>query len=98
MKKAILIATLCLPLLTGCGILEIFKKPDPPVITEKVVQVDPKLLEACKPLARLIIQQGASNVESILLDNIALNAELYAECAMKQDNSVIMLKKFGNIK
>lgn len=98
MKKAYLIIVLCLPMLTGCALFDFFKKPDPPVITDKVVQIDPKLLEPCAPLVTLVIPQGASDKEPFFIDNLGQNASIYAECAKKQDASILIIKKFGNIK
>lgn len=98
MKKAYLIIVLCLPMLTGCALFDFFKKPDPPVITDKVVQIDPKLLEPCAPLARLEIPQDTTNKEVFFIDNIGNNATIYAECAKKHEASVVVIKKLGNIK
>ena len=93
MKKLILCGLLCLPLFTGCAFLDCLKKPDPQIPPTRVINIDPKLLQACATLNK----QPVATVEDVLLENIDLYGQ-YALCARKQDDSVRALKEIGNIK
>lgn len=96
MKKALSIIILCLPLLTGCGLLNFFKKSDPPIITEKVVVVDPKLLQPCDPLVTLVIPQGTQNKDPYLVENLTTNATIYANCRDSNDAKAAYIRKVTN--
>lgn len=96
MKKAVISIVLAVPLVTGCGVLDFFKKKDAPIITDKRVNVDPKLLEPCKPLVTLSIPLGTKDPAPYLLDNLAANVELFDECSKKQDASILVIRKFSN--
>lgn len=100
MKKALFSIVLCLPLLTGCAFLDFFKKRDEPVIPQqRVVHIDPKLLEPCKPLIKLEkVDPKAVDFGNQVLTNLAANAQIYSECAKKQDGSIVLIKEFANLK
>lgn len=76
-------------LLSGCSI---FKKDAIVPPPEKVVQIDPRVLELCEPLNGL---SEEATFEDLLATTV-FNFELYNACAQKQRNSVILLKKFAN--
>ena len=76
--------------LTGCAC---FKKPDVPALPpEKVVNIDPRVLEYCDLLAE--------DVKVVIFeDAILAYADLstkYGICANKQAASVKLLKQFSN--
>lgn len=58
---------------------------------EKVVHIDPYNLEPCLPIIRL--EEGSNELE-VSIKNI----EIYADCKNRQNNSIILLKKFSNYK
>lgn len=87
MNKIILI--LALVLLVGCSLLKKDAIVPPP---ERTVHIDPRVLELCEPLNRLPEQ---ASFEDLLATTVA-NFEIYNNCALKQRNSVILLKKFAN--
>lgn len=95
MKKALLISVLVLPLLTGCGLF--FKKPEQNVvIPTRTINVEPKLLEPCPPLATLVVPQGTSDPYLLVLDNVAANSAIYAKCRDDKDALVKIIKDISN--
>lgn len=84
---AILIAAF---MLSGCPW---FTKPDA-TVPEKVVKLDPRVLEACKPL--IGIPDNASFED--LMGASYTNFQLYYDCKAKQDASIVLLKQFSNYK
>ncbi len=66
---------------------------DEPVIADptREVNIDPKALQACKPLQPL----GAATFES-LLETHKENTIIYYDCKAKQDTSIKLLKEFAN--
>ena len=77
--------------LTGCGL---FKKTDVPTVeTTKTLVIDPKLLQPCQ----LLNTTSLVTFEDVVLaySDIAVK---YTNCANKQQNSVNLIKEFGNIK
>jgi uncharacterized protein YceK len=93
----ILLALLVLFSLSGCASMKeaICGKEDIVVPENKKIHVDPKLLEACKPL--LTMTQPTPTWEDYLLLT-GDNAILYAECRKKQDSSIKFLKELSNAK
>lgn len=87
MKKLLII--LCLAFLFGCTTT----KPSSPVIVDKKVYIDSSMLVPCPLLEVTTI----FTIEEALLENIDLFLK-YALCARKQDDSIKLLKEFGNIK
>jgi hypothetical protein len=79
---------------TGCATL-VDKICKDALITEKVVQVDPRALEECKELVRL---PDRSATFSDVLTNTTENAIIYYECKSKQRDSILLIKRFANIK
>lgn len=59
---------------------------------EKVVHIDARALEPCEELIKL--PENASFED--LLGVTVTNFEIYNACAIKQNNSIILLKKFSN--
>lgn len=59
---------------------------------EKVVHIDARALEPCEPLVKLPDNASFEELISITVSNF----ELYSVCVIKQDNSIILLKKFSN--
>lgn len=84
MNKLILI----LVLLAGCAAPKDAIVPPP----ERTVHIDPRVLELCDPLINLSEQ---ASFDDLLATTVA-NFEIYNNCALKQRNSVILLKKFAN--
>lgn len=77
--------------LTGCAC---FKKPDDVVIdTPKVANINAKVLEPCA----LLPETGAIKTFEEVLDAYGNLASLYGTCAVKQNNSIVVIKQFGNI-
>lgn len=76
-------------LLFGCATKDAIVVPP-----EKVVRIDPRALELCEALSILPEQASFEDLLTITIGNI----ELYANCANRQKNSVILLKQFSNIK
>ncbi|CAB4134063.1 hypothetical protein UFOVP273_9 [uncultured Caudovirales phage] len=93
MKIKYLIIAILLSLIVGCGTFS--KKSEPTISTVKQVQLDPKVLEPCQPLQTLA---ASAPQFSDVLDNVATNSKIYADCKGKQDTSIELLKKFANIK
>lgn len=90
--KIILALTLSI-FLTGCAC---FKKPDPPFIPpEKVVNIDSKVLELCGLLKEDI---NLSSFDQYILTEYPQIVRQYTDCAIKQSNSVKLIKQLGNIK
>lgn len=75
-------------ILIGCA----HTPPGPTIAIDKVVHIDPRALQACEPLVGL---NSITSFEDILNTSIQ-NMEIYADCKGKQDNSIILLKKFSN--
>lgn len=97
MKKALLIMLLSISLLQGCALFQ-RKNPDA-IITEKVVNIDPKALEPCSSLIKLDTISPDEDLSSALfkvLEVSTKNIEIASDCARKQDASIAILKKFAN--
>jgi hypothetical protein len=80
-------------LLAGCA----SKPPVPDAVLppkEKVVYIDPRMLELCDPLQNL---PAESNFEEVLAVTIN-NFEVYTACSAKQSRAVRLLRKFSNQK
>ncbi len=88
MKKTVLIGILCLPLLTGCSVLDFFQKPD----SGRQVQVDPKLLQPCQPLDNLV----NTSDEGVAEHHIRTIAA-YGVCAKQQDSSIKAIRTLANL-
>lgn len=73
--------------LHGCATKDAIVPPP-----EKIVHIDPRVLESCEPLNKL--PENASFED--LLSTTVVNFEIYNACAQKQKNSAILLKKFSN--
>jgi hypothetical protein len=87
MNKWILI----LLLLTGCATVIPDAVLPPP---EKVVRIDPRILELCEPLRNLPETATFDDVLTVTLANF----ELYVACSTKQSRAVKLLKEFSNYK
>ena len=96
MKKAILIAVITVPMLTGCGFLQKFlgkdEKVEPPAVNSKVV-VDPKLLQSCAKLDQLPPDPTFDDIAHHYISTIGL----YGECSSKQEDSIKTIRKLANI-
>lgn len=93
MKIRVLFITLFVSALTGCGFLS--KNPTPlPAATANTVAVDPKLLQACPDLPRILPQ--ATLLEQAE-HHIAVIG-LYGTCAQQQEAGVKAIKSLANIK
>lgn len=79
--------------LGGCGSLAQYCKDA--LITEKTVIIDPRSLAECKDLKTL--PEGKVTFADVLA-NTTENAIVYAECRDNQHNSILLIKKFANIK
>lgn len=91
MKNRILIALALVLFLNGCALFQ--KKISPIVPPDKAVNIDPKVLEPCKPLVPLAA--SATEFTDILM-NTAINSKIYAECKGKQDTSIVIIKQLTN--
>lgn len=91
MKYAIILALL----LSGCGTIEKYCKEVILVDPKETVQVDPRALEECKDLA--LLPDKNVTFEAVL-SNVAENSVIYSECRNKQSNSIVIIKRFANIK
>ena len=87
MKKLFLIA--CLLILTGCANWNFYKNSEP-VIVDKQINFDPKLLQPCATLVNTPILV----IEDLLLENLELYKQ-YALCARKQQDSINILQQLG---
>lgn len=58
---------------------------------EKVVHIDPRILEPCGDL--LLLENPDDELEITIK-----NFEIFADCKRKQNNSIILLKQFSNYK
>lgn len=87
MNKLLLI--ILASILIGCATTQ---PPGPTIVIDKVVHIDPRALQACEPLVGL---NSVASFEDILATSVQ-NMEIYADCKGKQDNSIILLKKFSN--
>jgi hypothetical protein len=81
-------------LLTGCASLKEKFCADA-IVPEKTVQIDPRALEECKEL--VLLPANNPTFEGVLV-NTSANAVIYAECKNKQHDSILLIKKFANIK
>lgn len=96
MKKALLISVLLVSLLQGCAFDSYFCQRDA-TVPEKTVKLDPKVLEPCTGLIPLPATFSTDPFGDILA-NVQANADAYAVCSKKQDDSIVLLKKFANTK
>lgn len=78
--------------LQGCSLLN--KRPEPPPITTNVIQIDSEALQPCVDLPE---NSAPTTFEESLERYIGLG-ELYGKCAIRQNGSIKILKKIGNIK
>lgn len=78
--------------LTGCGTTKIPDAVLPP--EEKIVRIDPRILELCEPLKNL---PEKATFEDVLLVTLS-NFEIYSACSVKQSRAVKLLKEFSNYK
>lgn len=62
------------------------------------VKLNPRSLEPCAPLRAVKLPENGEDGFLYFLENHTANANMYAECASKQNNSIILLKRFANIK
>lgn len=77
--------------LQGCVL---FKKPDPIINTPAVVSIDSEILQLC-PLLKENTLVDTFEDALVVYGDLAI---AYGNCAKKQENSVKLLKQFGNIK
>lgn len=92
MKRYILL--LFLLVLSGCASLKEQFCADA-IVPEKVVKIDPRSLEECRDL--VLLPANNPTFEGVLV-NTANNAVIYTECKNKQHDSILLIKKFANIK
>lgn len=94
MNKLLAVLTLALAL-TGCASINeaICGKPDIIVPENKTINVDPKLLEPCKPLAEATMPNPTFEDYLLLIGD---NAVAYTDCRNKQNASILFLKKVAN--
>ena len=79
--------------LTGCSW---FKKPDKPFVPpDTKVNIDTKVLEPCSLLKEDI---KLTTFDEYLLVEYPQIVKQYTDCAIKQSNSVKLIKQLGNIK
>lgn len=79
--------------LVGCAC---FKKPEPPFIPpDTKVNIDTKILEPCSLLKENI---NLVTFDQYLLVEYPQVVKQYTDCALKQSDSVKLIKQLGNIK
>lgn len=90
----LLLVSFILLMVTGCStVCTDYCKSS--LITNDTVHVEPGVLELCK--AQVPLSPNTQSFEEVLL-NIKENKIIYNECASKQRDSVLIIKKFANIK
>lgn len=73
-----------------------FKKPQPPFVPDAVaINIDTALLQPCAPLKENV---ELVSFEQYLLVEYPEFIRIYTDCAVKQSNSVKLIKKLGNVK
>ena len=78
--------------LSGCGFFT--KKQENPIIVDKTINIDKSYLEPCNLLdENLVVKTFEDGVEAY-----AMLGKEYSYCAKKQNNSILIIKKLGNIK
>lgn len=97
MKKAILISALLLPIfLTGCGVLDLFRKNDTPALgTTKTIVIDSEILKLCEPLP--LIENPEPSQEELDAQKFVW-IDKFGQCANKQAKGVKVIKDLANIK
>ncbi len=90
MKKAVLAAFLCIPLLSGCAFLDFFKKKDEPSVisVSQKINIDESLLRLCDPVTR-IDPNSDMGIEYVML------LKKYGTCANRQKASADALRKIA---
>lgn len=78
--------------LTGCGFLK--NKIEPVIDSTRTVKVDPRALEPCPVLSEEVT---ILTFEDSLIAYSNLGT-MYSICANKQNDSIKIIKQFGNIK
>ena len=96
MNKLLLALVLAVSM-TGCASIKeaVCGKPDIIVPENKVIKVDPKLLEPCKALTEMALATPTWDDYLVLTGD---NAIAYADCKHKQESSIQFIKEVGNIK
>jgi hypothetical protein len=93
MKKLVITFGLLLTLLNGCGIFnKKIQEIPPPIVTNNRVVVDPKLLQTCEPLPALV-----GNTYEQVADHYLTVINLYGQCALKQLDSIDVIRKLSNL-
>lgn len=94
--KQILICVLLSSLLSGCSL---FQRKEVAIIPPtKTVQVDPRSLQSCNKLPAVDIPTIYLDKElayTYLLENLGAILKEYQACYNKQENSIKLLKKYG---
>jgi len=93
MNKLILLV--CFTMLTGCASIKESICDKPILPAEKIIHVDPKLLESCKPL--LESTNSSPSFEDYLLLT-GDNAIAYSDCKRKQEDSIKFIKEVSGWK
>lgn len=83
---------LILLFIAGCTTTKVPDAVLPP--PEKVVRIDPRILELCEPLKNL---PETATFEDVLVITLT-NFEIYSACSVKQSKAVRLLKEFSNNK
>lgn len=86
-----LVSILLVLSLTGCATAE--KICREAIITNDTVQIDPRSLAECAPL-----KYPSNKSFEAILEVTKDNTLIYNECASKQRDSVLIIKRFSNIK
>lgn len=89
----LLISILLFISLSGCASIKEYICGPVVVPPEKVIHVDPKLLEPCKPLIEMTSPTPTWEDYLLLTGD---NAIAYADCRKKQDSSIIFIKSLSN--
>lgn len=90
-----LIALMLAASLTGCASIKeaICGKPDIILPENKVIKVDPKLLQPCQSLIEMTAPIPTWEDYLLLTGD---NAILYADCRKKQESSITFIKSLSN--
>jgi hypothetical protein len=93
MKYIIII--LCLLNISGCTTYMNKYCIDHEFSVDRKVNIDPRYLLECDDLA--VVTSEKPSFEDILV-NVSINTNTFSICKQKQHDSILLLKKFANIK
>lgn len=91
----LVILVLLLSNLTACALFE--RKPETAIVVPNRVVLNSESFTPCTKLKEFNLADNDMSPFITLLETIKENAIAYSDCAKKQENSIILLRKFSNI-